>query len=250
VASPPPAAPPASAAEAGQSALILAREDAGILEMAEAEPLAKAVAAAIGEGKLGQLRQVWREAHATRDDDAKALVRLGRRWCRILGVQPDQAAPKADPAQPGQGAPSPVAGAVGEAATRVAAASAADFRDSAGGHRPGPRARSCRTSSPAGPGDPLLTIDEVIAELRVSRAAFYRWRRQGAGPAVVRLPGGGVRVRRSALAAWLRRLEEQDTQDGQEQTADGQLRHQVLGHQEDRQRHRSPLPGPVGGQRP
>ena len=62
-----------------------------------------------------------------------------------------------------------------------------------------------------GPGaadDPLLTIDEVIAELRVSRAAFYRWRWQGAGPAVVRLPGGGVRVRRSALTAWLRCLEE------------------------------------------
>jgi excisionase family DNA binding protein len=59
--------------------------------------------------------------------------------------------------------------------------------------------------------DPLLTIDEVIAELRVSRAAFYRWRRQGAGPAVARLPGGGVRVRRSALTAWLRRLEEEDT---------------------------------------
>jgi predicted DNA-binding transcriptional regulator AlpA len=56
----------------------------------------------------------------------------------------------------------------------------------------------------------------VIAELRVSRAAFYRWRRQGAGPAVVRLPGGGVRVRRSALTAWLRRLEQEDTQHGQE----------------------------------
>ena len=70
-----------------------------------------------------------------------------------------------------------------------------------------------------GPGtadDPLLTIDEVIAELRVSRAAFYRWRRQGAGPAVVRLPGGTVRVRRSALTAWLRRLEKEDMQDGQE----------------------------------
>jgi predicted DNA-binding transcriptional regulator AlpA len=65
-----------------------------------------------------------------------------------------------------------------------------------------------------GPGtaaDPLLTIDEVIAELRVSRAAFYRRRRQGAGPAVVRLPGGGVRVRRTALTSWLSRLEEQDT---------------------------------------
>jgi excisionase family DNA binding protein len=66
-----------------------------------------------------------------------------------------------------------------------------------------------------GPGtadDPLLTIDEVIAELRVSRAAFYRWRRQGAGPPAVRLPGGGVRVRRSALTAWLRRLEQEDMQ--------------------------------------
>ena len=104
--------------------------------------------------------------------------------------------------------------------------------------------------APGTADDPLLTIDEVIAELRVSRAAFYRWRRQGAGPPAVRLPGGGVRVRRSALTAWLRRLEEQDTQERQEQAADGQLRHQVLGHQEDRQRHRSPLPGPVGGQRP
>ena len=52
----------------------------------------------------------------------------------------------------------------------------------------------------------------------------------------MRLPGGGVRVRRSALTAWLRRLEEEDTQDGQEQGADGQLRRQVLGHQEARQR--------------
>jgi hypothetical protein len=37
-------------------------------------------------------------------------------------------------------------------------------------------------ATPAGgPGaadDPLLTIDEVTAELRVSRAAFCRWRRR------------------------------------------------------------------------
>jgi hypothetical protein len=46
----------------------------------------------------------------------------------------------------------------------------------------------------------------------------------------VRLPGGGVRVRRSALTLWLHRLEG-DTQDGPEQRADGQLRRQVLGHQ-------------------
>ncbi len=48
----------------------------------------------------------------------------------------------------------------------------------------------------------------------------------GSRPPAVRLPGGGVRVRRSAFTAWLRRLEE--TQDGQEQTADGQLRRRVL----------------------
>jgi hypothetical protein len=49
--------------------------------------------------------------------------------------------------------------------------------------------------------------------------------RLGAGPAVVRLPGGGVRVRRSALSQWLHRLEEDTT--AEEQGADGQLRRQV-----------------------
>ena len=60
-------------------------------------------------------------------------------------------------------------------------------------------------------GDPddLLTIDEVIATLRVSRAAFYRWRRRGTGPAVVRLPGGAVRIQRSALQQWLRSLHDE-----------------------------------------
>ncbi len=77
-------------------------------------------------------------------------------------------------------------------------------------------ARTARDTAPATPADEpdgpaapdaLLTIDEVIAELRVSRTAFYRWRRRGTGPAEVRLPGGGVRIRRSALQQWLRRLE-------------------------------------------
>jgi predicted DNA-binding transcriptional regulator AlpA len=75
--------------------------------------------------------------------------------------------------------------------------------------------------APGTADDPLLTIEEVTAELRVSRAAFYRWRRRGAGPQAVRLPGGGVRVRRSALTWWLRCLEAEDTRDGQEQPADG-----------------------------
>lgn len=80
-----------------------------------------------------------------------------------------------------------------------------------------PRTRTAGTPAPAAPAgepdgpaesDPLLTIDEVITELRISRAAFYRWRRRGTGPATVRLPGGGLRIRRSALRQWLRRLED------------------------------------------
>ena len=54
------------------------------------------------------------------------MVRLGRRWCRILGVAPDQPAPKADPAEAG-GPPSPVATAVGEATARVEDAAKAEF---------------------------------------------------------------------------------------------------------------------------
>ena len=60
----------------------------------------------------------------------------------------------------------------------------------------------------AGQPDELLTIDEVIATLRVSRAAFYRWRRRGTGPETVRLPGGAVRIRRAALTEWLAGLHE------------------------------------------
>ncbi len=82
------------------------------------------------------------------------------------------------------------------------------------------RTRTARDPAPATPADEpaaapgaLLTIEEVIAELRVSRAAFYRWRRRGTGPAEVRLPGGGVRIRRSALQAWLCRLEQPQQED-------------------------------------
>ena len=65
-----------------------------------------------------------------------------------------------------------------------------------------------------GQPDDLLTIDEVIATLRVSRAAFYRWRRRGTGPASGRLPGGAVRIRRDALDGWLRRLHEDNKEEG------------------------------------
>ena len=55
--------------------------------------------------------------------------------------------------------------------------------------------------------DELLTIEEVIAELRVPRSTFYRWRQKGIAPRVMKLPSGAVRIRRTALNEWLRGLE-------------------------------------------
>jgi excisionase family DNA binding protein len=56
--------------------------------------------------------------------------------------------------------------------------------------------------------DEWLTIDEVIAELRVPRSTFYRWRQAGTGPRAVKLPSGAVRIRRTALEEWLAGLED------------------------------------------
>jgi predicted DNA-binding transcriptional regulator AlpA len=54
----------------------------------------------------------------------------------------------------------------------------------------------------------LLTISEVIAEIRVPRATFYRWRQLRKGPRSIKLPNGDVRIRRSELERWLASLED------------------------------------------
>jgi len=59
-------------------------------------------------------------------------------------------------------------------------------------------------------GERLLSIEDVIAELDVPRATFYRWRQLGRGPKSVRLPNGKIRIRQSALDEWLASLEEDD----------------------------------------
>jgi excisionase family DNA binding protein len=56
--------------------------------------------------------------------------------------------------------------------------------------------------------DELLTIEEVIAELRVPRSTFYRWRQRGTAPPAVKLPSGAVRISRAALTRWLRSLQD------------------------------------------
>jgi excisionase family DNA binding protein len=63
----------------------------------------------------------------------------------------------------------------------------------------------------AGNADELLTLEQVAAELKISREALYRWRRRGAGPPSMQLPGGTVRIRRSDLTWWLRALQDKET---------------------------------------
>lgn len=49
----------------------------------------------------------------------------------------------------------------------------------------------------------LLTLAEVLAELRVSRSTFDTWRTLGTAPKCIKLPNGRIRVHRNDLDAWL-----------------------------------------------
>jgi VWA domain containing CoxE-like protein len=115
----PPAATPWDAGQA--AALLIARADAGVLDAAETAPVSTAAEAILGPGRLAQLRGIWQAAHATADTDARAMTRLGRRWCRILGVTPDTPRPAPPPAS---GAPSELAEAIADTLTAVASADA------------------------------------------------------------------------------------------------------------------------------
>lgn len=71
------------------AALLVARTDGGILTRAETAPVTRAVATVLGADTLAKLRAVWKAAHTIADDDAQAMIDLGRRWCEVLGADPD-----------------------------------------------------------------------------------------------------------------------------------------------------------------
>ena len=54
----------------------------------------------------------------------------------------------------------------------------------------------------------MLKLPEVLEEIGMSRAAFYRMRARGRGPKLLKLPNGQLRVRRSDLDAWWASAEE------------------------------------------
>ncbi|WEH34480.1 helix-turn-helix domain-containing protein [Streptomyces sp. AM 4-1-1] len=53
----------------------------------------------------------------------------------------------------------------------------------------------------------MLKLPEVLTEIKMSRAAFYRMRARGQAPRLVKLPNGQLRVRRTDLDAWLTECE-------------------------------------------
>lgn len=54
----------------------------------------------------------------------------------------------------------------------------------------------------------MLKLPEVLTEIKMSRAAFYRMRARGQAPRIRKLPNGQVRVSRADLDAWWEHCEE------------------------------------------
>ncbi|GGX05382.1 helix-turn-helix transcriptional regulator [Streptomyces noursei] len=54
----------------------------------------------------------------------------------------------------------------------------------------------------------MLKLADVLEEMEMSRAAFYRMRARGQAPRIYKLPSGQLRVRRADLDAWWAQREE------------------------------------------
>src|SRR5207247_2423469 len=81
---------------------------------AETAPLAATIETVLGAEKLRELRALWRAAFTVADDDADAMIDLGRRWRDLVGPDPrattPPASPSGEPGTPGTpGASSPLA---------------------------------------------------------------------------------------------------------------------------------------------
>ena len=99
--------------DAGRAAaLLLARTDAGILDYVETVPLAATITRILGEKRLNALADLWDIAHRTGDDDRDTMIDLGRRWCEIIGIDPERPAPEPAPTSGEPSGPSPLAEAI------------------------------------------------------------------------------------------------------------------------------------------
>lgn len=117
---------------ARSAALLLARVDAGILNRREVARVERVVRDVLGTTTLATLRRIWRAAHRTADDNATAMIELGRRWCEAIGTDPDRPPGTPDPnatnngTGTGIGTPSPLANAITSATAAIGRAVAAE----------------------------------------------------------------------------------------------------------------------------
>jgi Helix-turn-helix domain len=63
----------------------------------------------------------------------------------------------------------------------------------------------------SGQEDSLLTPKEVSAILRVPPGTLGQWRHRGTGPGHIKYESGGIRYRKSIVAAWLAEQEQSST---------------------------------------
>lgn len=54
----------------------------------------------------------------------------------------------------------------------------------------------------------MLTVPELCVELGITRSTFYDWRQKHRAPRCIKLPNGGIRVRRVDLEIWLNEHED------------------------------------------
>lgn len=52
------------------------------------------------------------------------------------------------------------------------------------------------------PADEKLTVSEFCKEFKISESTFYDWRAKNRAPVCIKLPNGGLRIRRSDAARW------------------------------------------------
>ncbi|MFI0818598.1 VWA domain-containing protein [Streptomyces sp. NPDC021098] len=111
---------PSNRWQAAQAAgLILARRDAGILDLDETEPLEQVVTSILGPDLLETLTRIWTAAHATADDDAPGMLHQAHAWCQALSTPPT------GPEPTGGGRAGELAAAIGQVTVRVRANEAA-----------------------------------------------------------------------------------------------------------------------------
>jgi hypothetical protein len=108
-------------AAAQAAALVLGRVDASVLDPDEAAPLTAVVQAMLGTERLKAVREIWQTALEVADDNGEAMLALGRRWCELVGVDPDGPDPDTDTGAASGGQPAPDQDADADASGRTSA---------------------------------------------------------------------------------------------------------------------------------